>query len=63
MESFRFWATDVWGGVVSFGLWFTPEHCDAVYRALAVPIGGITLFCITIPKAVVTLRDFIEGKL
>lgn len=63
MEKIRHWGTDISCWIVSFFCyftdllkWFTPAHCEHVSQIIAMLIGILTLFFITIPKAVPNMR-------
>ena len=62
MERLRHWIDDIWGGAASFMCWFTQAHCDHIATVLAMSIGFVTLFFITIPKAYITIKRCFRNK-
>ena len=57
MERVKSWAAEVAGGIASALCWFTPAHCDYVATLLAMLIGFVTFFFITLPKAMPRMRS------
>jgi len=54
------WGEDIIGCAIGCFCWFTPAHCDGLAKVVALLIGVITLFFITIPKAYLTIRIFFK---
>lgn len=62
MDRIRQWGAEICGGTVSFLCWFTPEHCSHASTVLAMVIGFITLFFITIPNAINAVRRMMRRR-
>ncbi len=56
------WGEDIVGGLVGCLCWFTPAHCDGLAKVIALLIGIITLFFITLPKAWMTIKMYRSGR-
>lgn len=69
MEKIRHWVADVFCWVVSLFCyfseilkWFTPAHCEHISQIIAMIIGAMTLFFITIPRALPNMRKFFKKR-
>lgn len=65
MERFKIivgsWWADLSGLLASSLCWFTKSHCEYLTTLLALIIGLLTLFFITIPKVIPNVRKSFNG--